>query len=199
MLPQRKHFSLRHRIVTWKNTEVMFTLSRPVSFWISWVVALDICSLKPSTRKSTQVCKTSTCVRTCDGWLKTDSQVGSQKVVHFTHIQLTYRSTLRRVATAQKMWAYSETWPKLEIFSHRNRPKLTKRQYRTCVDLRKNLSSTKLVNASGWPNETQVENKTQVGNLCFSLVNPVARALGGVDFWAVAIGPRSRNWYDSLF
>ena len=44
--------------------------------------------------KSTQVCETRTCVRTCHGWpdgftSRLTSSNKSQKVVNFTHIQLT--------------------------------------------------------------------------------------------------------------
>ena len=81
--------------------------------------------------KSTQVSKTRTCVRTCDGWpngfaIRLASSAKLQKTVNFTHTQMTCDVTvknLRRLAT--------------------------------------NLSSTKStqVHASRWPNEMQVEQK----------------------------------------
>ena len=69
-----------------------------------------------------------------------DSQVGSApQVVNFMHIQLTcdqlVPADLRWMA---KWWKMVKTW----------------------VDLRTNLSSAK-VNASGSPNETQVERKSK--------------------------------------
>ena len=81
---------------------------------------LDRCQRKTlarRTRKSTQVCKTRTWVRICDGWPngfvnRLASLRKSQKVADFTHIQLTCDWVAKR--------------------------------RKTCVDLRTNLSSTKV-------------------------------------------------------
>ena len=82
---------------------------------------------------------TRTCVRTCDGWpngfaSRLASSCKSQKLVAFTHIQLTCSHVeLRWVA---KRWNIRRLAYELEL--DQSQPKSSQ------------------VNASGWPNETQV-------------------------------------------
>ena len=92
---------------------------------------------------------------------QTDSQVGWQvqasrkKVVNFTHIQL----------ICDQLVSTCVGWPNGET---------------TCVDLRTNLSSTKQatqVNASGWPNETQIERKSKTYVDLGGLANPFGQGL----------------------
>ena len=134
-------------------TVFVILLPSPWTGCVSWFAFLlvftvwrkNYLTLAKRTRKSTQVCKTRTYVRTCDGWpngfaSRLTSSRKSKKAVNFTHT-IDLRSTCVDLGWVAKRW-------------------------NTCVvDLRTNLSSTK-VNApsrrkwvtkrnASWP---QVEN-----------------------------------------
>ena len=104
----------------WKE-KVVFPLGKTTKTNDTWLFALQL--VKPwlnglaSRCKSTQVCRTRTCVRTCDG--RSHGFTGRLASSRKSHIYSSFAINLRSVA---KRW-------------------------KTCVDLRTNLSSTK-VNAS---------------------------------------------------
>ena len=105
--------------------------------------------------KSTQVCKTRTCIQTSKTNLQVYSQVHAscKKSTNFTHIQV----TCDQLGLGGQM-------------------------VKTCIDLCTNLSSTKVnelqVNASGWPNKTQVELSTswKLPLTCLNLQVHLSRA-----------------------
>ena len=109
------------------------------------------------TRKSTQVCRTRTCVRTCDGRpngfaSRLASSRKSQKVVNFTHTQLTCDQLVSTcvgwpsgeilASTCVRIW----TRPKPTLVNASQRKWMAKRNGSrklalTCADLRVRLAS----------------------------------------------------------
>ena len=129
-----------------------------------WKATQKRLTLAKRTRKTTQVWKTRTCVRTCDGWpngftSRLASSRKSQKVVNFTHIQLTCDQLVRTCIG----------WPNDE---------------KHASTLRANLSSTKV---NPWqPKWVAKRNAswTQVENLC-RLASPFGQGLDQVSFRTV--------------
>ena len=95
-----------------------------------------------------QVCKTRTCIRTCEGWpngfaSRLGSSRKSQKVVNSTHIQMTYNQLVSTCVG----------WPNDEKLAW----------ICTRIELNQSQCKSSQVHARGWTNETQDKRNSKTG------------------------------------